>query len=207
MRILISSVLIIAFINSCKIPDNYFDKVCAGRSEFKFDSTKDSPSNATFENNKYLTIPQIGIPSDTFKLRIEGESTGDKVKIFEYSFYKSVETFKIYEFPVAKRGQILFDKTKDNLKDFTTIFDSKEKGKNFIEELENNNILELPNSKDIPSYPPTDEISSYIVIEYSNRCRYNIVWFHDANKPQSNKFKEARDLANFIAYLKKEFHY
>jgi|GEM_PF-6989153 len=207
MKLLIQIFTAILIGSSCNDSRHYFDKICDGNTAFKFDSTRRSPSHANFENNKYLTIRQIGIPSDTFYLRIEGGSTGNNLKIFEYSFYKDEESFKIYEFQIRPDGYIDFDKGKDKLKDFETIFDPTAKGKHFIEELEKNQILRLPNSEEIPNYPPVDEMSSPIIIEYSNQCRYNIVWFYDINRPQAKKIKEARTLSNFLTYLKNEFGY
>jgi len=141
-------VLIIAIImfNSCKnnvIKNNYFDKICISKKGFQVDTTKASWTYSTVLNDTYLNIRPLDIPSDTFFFRIQA-NLDTTLQIFEFSFNNAQSTFKLYKFKVdAKSGRILFDKEHDDIKNYETIFDQSKKGKDFIAQLEKNNILEL----------------------------------------------------------------
>lgn len=196
--------LIIISCNSNDVQNNYFSRICSDSLGFKIDTTRKSSTYYTIGTNDYLALKRISIPSDTFFFRIE--VTRDTVlKIFEYSFYKSKETYKIYSFPLGHRNIILFDKQKDDLKNFTKYYSPSTKSQSFIAQVEANHILELQESYDIQGYPK-DEYSKTFLIEYSNKCKYNILVF-DNPYQNSRNFKQAKYLVNFLEYLKKEFNF
>jgi len=196
--------IIVLLFNSCKdaIGPDYFDRICEENSRFKVDSSR--VSYVTEANHEYLSIRSIAIPSDTFFIRIE-YSTDTTLKLFEYSFYKSRTSYKIYTFPVDNYdGRILFDKAKDTLTSFVQNIDLSGIDESFIRQLEEKNICKLPSSSSLKSYPE-DWDRSYM-IEYSNKCKYSIVLFTDPFQ-NSKKFKEAKNLVDFLEYLKKEFNF
>lgn len=200
-------IIIIFVFNSCHddyIKSNYFDKICINSKGFVVDSSRESWSHYTISNNDYLTLKRISTPSDTFFFRIES-SIDTTLQIFEYSFYDGRSLFKIYKFPLRGDRKILFDNKRDTLKNFETIFNPFKKGRDFIAQLESNNILELPNSFNITGYPK-DEYATSFLIEYSNKCRYSVFNF-DNPYQNSKKFKQAKSLTNFLDYLKQEFNF
>ena len=208
MKALILLIFICTSLCSCNKfnESSYLNKGCKTISEFKTDSITNTWTNAFIENNKYLTLYNFNVPSDTFFLRIETSIRKKReVKIFEYSFYNSKSSFKIYRFPFEKSGKILFDKEKDNLKNYKTTFDSNEIGKSFTAQLKQNRILELPSPKEIPDYPDEDGYSG-VLISYSNKCKFKIVFYNDPES-FSKYFKEAQSVVNFLAYLKQEFKF
>lgn len=212
MRIsgLLAAVLAVILIYSCSNRiqgTDYLSQACVENAAFKVDTpTRGFISYATNENNKYLTIHQINVPSDTFFLRIEN-NTYDQVRIFEFSYYHNQSSFKIYRFPVQKgeSGQILFNKKTDSLKNFTTSFDPSTKGKRFLSLLLENHILELPDYEKIPGYD-FPEYTHWVSVEYSNKCIYKVFSYPDP-AGQSKRFKEARSLSVLLQYLKKEFDF
>jgi hypothetical protein len=59
--------------------------------------------------------------------------------------------FRLYSFP-TERYEILFNKNLNNINDFTTIFDAKQKGKEFFNVLKTNHILELGDTLKFKDY-------------------------------------------------------
>lgn len=200
---ILAAVIYMYSCNSGKVSTNYFDKICLKKDSFKIDTSRGSYSSSTIINDNLLNIKPISVPSDTFFFRVQ--STYDTtLQIFEYSFYNSKSTYKIYKFKVNyKSGKILFNKDNDDIRKFETVFDPKKKGNDFIAQLESNNILDLPDSHNIPNYPYGYGQTAFL-IEYSNKCRYNIFIYNNPYQ-YSKKFREAKALINFLDYLKKEF--
>jgi hypothetical protein len=91
------------------------------------------------------------------------------------------------------------------VKNFVSHIDEAKKGKNFLRELENNHILELPDFSNIKGYP-IEFINDQISIEYSNKCIYKLITFHDL-KAMSKSFKQAQYIVRFLKYLEDEFNY
>lgn len=211
MNLFFKTALLIGFITSCNnnsVRNNYFDKICTDSSVFKVDSAKGTLSRYTIETNKYLNLRRITTPSDTFFLRVEyNVDTVDR--IFEYSYYDSKESFKLYSFPMDHDTphEILFDKEKDDATKFVRVFDPAKKGKEFKLQLEKNDILNLPSCFILPGYP--DYIEAYkkdIIVEYSYKCKYGIYAYTNVHD-NAEKFKEAKSLVNFLDYLKHEFDF
>ena len=207
---LIAAVLAVILVYSCSNRiqgTDYLNRACAENAAFKVDTpTRGFTSFAINENNKYLTIRQINLPSDTFFLRIEN-NTYDQVRIFEFSYYHDQSSFKIYRFPVQKgeSGQILFNKKIDSLKNFTTSFNPSIKGMRFLSLLQENHILELPDYEKIPGYDFPD-YTHWLSVEYSNKCVYKVFSYPDP-AGRSTRFKEARSLSVLLLYLKTEFDF
>jgi hypothetical protein len=206
MRIIKAIIAIIIILYSCNnSQSNYLNNLCANNPTFHVDSSRQSLSYPINENNKYLSLKEITYPSDTFIFRVY-YNTDKTTKIFEYSYFISIESYKTYEFPFdLKSGKILYDKTKDTLTSFEKVFQSPANGKGLIPQLEKNNILELRDCSDIPGYPKV-EYSKSFVIEYSNKCRYGIVSYNDPFKFAKN-FQEAASVANLLSYLKIRFKF
>lgn len=209
MKLLIFIITASLLICACKQNVNekeYPSKSCEHATGFVIDTPKVGYINhTTIENNRYLTLRQMNIPSDTFFLRIESGSDAE-VKIFEYSLYKEQASFKVYRFPVDRESQrILFNKEKDDLRNFVTVFDPAKNGSDFLAQLQSNSILELPDSRSIPGYG-IDHMGKWITVIYSNKCMYKILGF---NNPYGhiNDFKEAKSLATFLGYLKQAFNF
>ena len=136
----------------------YFNTIC-NELNTKKSIVRTNSENAIEQNNKYLNLNSIYIPSDTFYLRVH-YSSDQKEKIFEYSFFQGKEYFKLYSFPTESSIRILFDNKVDNLRDFTTNFNSQEKGKKFFNKLYDNNILELDDISRFKDYNEGEHIFS-----------------------------------------------
>jgi len=206
-----SLVIIICIFNkSCNTKENnfeYLNIVCSQNAAFSIDSITIKQSFSTIENDNYLTIRPINKSSDTFSLTIESYPK-NQLKIFEFTNHNHKSSFKIYTFPLVpkKIGNILFDKTKDDLKNYTRSFESNKKVKAFVSVLERNHILELPDCSKIQNYPIDETLSSPVWIEYSNKCIYKMIMYNDPFT--LNKiFKEAKAISNLLEYLKSEFDY
>lgn len=196
------------FLFSCddKIKENYFDKICKGQNTFRFDTSRNSDNYAINANIEYLGLTSLRNPSDTFYLRVE-YSTDTVDKIFEYSFYKSKTSYKVYTFPVEfKSGKILFNKKNEDPENFAKIFSSKNRDEKFINELEKNNILELPLMNNVKGYMDNYEIVDGYTIQYSNKCGYGIFIYYDILS-KSKQFKEANSIRRFVKYLKEDFDF
>ena len=192
--------------NSCdNINDNYFNKICKGPKMVSLDSTNHFAKNA-ISSDTFRSLRPLNILSDTFFLRIE-HSVDTTEYIFEYSFYNMEQSFKVYRFQFRRHSrEILFDKSKDNLKNFTTDYNSSKIGHSFISALEKNDILDLPDCNSIPGYYMDEIFGDYYDIQYSNKCMYHFLAYGDPYKNSKN-IKIAKNLTNFLDYLKREFDF
>ncbi len=208
MRFVKSSFLFFLLFTSCKDYKQfeYLDNICNNKLPINSDSLKANTSEEVKAQNIFLYLSEIKNCSDTFILRIE-YSPDTVLRIFEFSYYKSQSSYKIYNYPLVKkgRGQISFDNRKDKLKDITTIFASKDIDKRFIKQFEKSNLINLSNSSFIKGYPNV-EYEHYYQVEYSNKCLYKFYTFGGASENRS-KFIEARQFSNFLIYLKEEFNF
>ena len=178
----------------------YFNSIC---NELNTKKRVDGNNSeiAIEQNNKYLNLNSIYIPSDTFYLRVH-YSSDQKAKIFEYSFFQGKEYFKLYSFPTESSTRILFNNKVDNLRDFTTNFNSQEKGKKFFNTLYENHILELDDTSRFKEYNEGEYLFS--LIEISNKCNYKILVFTDPYAYRKN-YPRAKYVSIFFDYLKSEF--
>jgi len=195
---------------SCDNYDSaYLNVQCNNTQGFSMDSITKKMAYATVENDKYLTLTTLNVPSDTFCLRIEYYKNL-KVNIFEYKNYKSFIQYKKYVFNISndREGKILFDKYKESKEEFSITFNPSIKGKDFLYNLQKNKILELPDCLEIKSYPfDVDYIPIRpVYFEYLNKCRYKIFHYNDPYS-FSNKFIEAGYVTGFMDYLKSEFNF
>ncbi len=208
MKFLQISLIIFLFFTSCKENTQfaYLENICNDTLHSKGDSIKKTTTYAIKANNDYLSLSDINNNSDTFFLRIE-YSQDTVVRVFEFSYYRTKTTYKIYNFPLDHfgRGKIMFDNKKDKLMDFTTTFNSKRIDKVFMIELEKSNLINLSWSVDIKGYPDND-YRNYYQVQFSNKCKYNFYTFGGAFE-NSSKFMEAKQFAGFLTYLKKEFDF
>jgi hypothetical protein len=203
-------IIIISFLFFCSCKEDkqflYFDKICNDSLLNKVDSSRKKASYPIKANNEYLALKDIDVKSDTFFLRIE--YAPDSVnRLFEFTYYKSQTTYKIYNFPIeySGKGKIKFDNKKDKLIDYTTVFTSKEKDERFMIELEKSDLISLSHSVDIKDYPDND-YSHYYEVQFSNKCWYNFYYFGGAFE-NSTKFIEAKKFADFLTYLKRDFNF
>ncbi len=184
----------------------YLNVFCDKQQSFSIDSTTKKMNFATIENDKYLGFDTLNAQSDTFRLRVEYYKKY-QVLFFEFAICNSFISFKKYTFAISqdREGRILFDRQRENNENYSVKFDPQKKGKDFIQVLKENKILEIPDCSDIRGYP-IDEESKEVFIEYSNKCRYKIIHYNNPHL-YSDKFEEANNVANFMNYLKKEFEY
>jgi hypothetical protein len=108
----------------------YLNVLCDDNSKFPIDSLTDLRSSSIQLNNGYLSIKQINKPSDTFTLRVLYYSE-KQLRIFEFRYFNTESLIQIYSFPLGIRSTspITFNKSKDDIKDFTQSIDSEKKVK------------------------------------------------------------------------------
>jgi hypothetical protein len=202
--ITLSIAIITAF--SCRQTSEttYIAKQCNGVGPFVIDTpSKGQTCYRIQSNNDFLGLKKIAQPSDTFCMRITQSKKGT-LNFFEYAACDTFQSFKLFVIPVEGHGRILFDKEKDNLSNYETVFDSKQKGKDFLKKIAVNHILELPQTEQIKGYPD-DEVASYgCSIEYSCKRKYKVQLYWSP-RTYSSEFKEAKRLMDFVDYLSKEF--
>jgi hypothetical protein len=201
---MILTTLIICFSCSQTNKTSYITNLCKGARPFVVDTPIQMELHYRIQAvNDFLGFKKLDQPSDTFFFRV---SYGKKnvLKFFEYAVCDTFQSFKSFVIPTEPRGRILFDKEKDNLKNYATVFDPKQKGKGFIDKLTENHILDLPHPEQIKGYP-YDEATSYgCSIEYSCRSKYKAVLYFSP-RLHSTEFNEAKRLMDFMDYLEKEF--
>lgn len=196
------------FISSCgsNVDDDYFNKICKGSENFSF-LTNGRDAKNVFSADTFRALRPLNMLSDTFFLRID-HAVDTTEYIFEYSFYKSKQTFKVFKFLYRRgtEGVILFDKSKDDLKNFTTVYNFTTARESFLPTLEKNGILKLPDCDMIPDYYIAETGADDYQIQYSNKCMYRLFWYGDPYLNRKN-IKQAKDLTDFLDYLKSEFDF
>lgn len=209
MRAPILLLLLIILINfSCSIENsNYLKTLCANNtsSNFIIDTPKGFYYFRTMINEDFLTLKRINKSSDTFRLRIQYYRNSE-TRIFDFSWFKKNLNFRIVHVPIDTiTHEILFDKQKENLRNNWKDFDVNKFGREFLREMQQNNILDLPDCQNIKNYPLEVSYNS-VIVQYSCKCKYRMMYYNNASK-ESERFKEAKLLINFLNYLKKEFNY
>jgi hypothetical protein len=182
----------------------YITKQCNGAGSFVIDTPAQGQTCYRVQaNNDFLGFKQIANPSDTFFFRIQ-YGKKNTFNVFEYIACDSFQSFRLFAIPAEKRGQLLFDKEKDDIDNYVKVFDPTKKGKIFLKKMAENHILELPHTEQIKGYPDDEVFSNACIIEYSCKCRYK-VQLYKSPRTHSSEFKEAKRLMNFVDYLSKEF--
>ncbi len=206
------SLLVVMFIliasNSCNDKSSkadYLNSLCTTSHNSKSDSVREYWATYLKGLHDYIGIKNISNPTDTFFFRIEYRDN-KFYKIFEYSLFNLIPSHKIYVFPIEedRSGTVLFDKNKDDLKYYSKSINAS-KDVDFFISLKDNKILELPSSEQIKGYPASDYSHVYL-IEYSYRCKYSALLFKNPYE-NSNKFKQAKSLSNFLNFLKAEYKF
>jgi hypothetical protein len=208
MKFLFITIIFSIYLYSCKNNYNYtfLDNICNYNIHLKEDSIKKTTTYARKASNNYLSLSDINNNSDTFFLRIE-YSPDTVERIFEFAYCKSQSEYKVYNFLYEQpyNMKMKFDNKKDKLNDFVKIYKSKTIDEKFMSELEKSSLLNLSWSADISGY--NNDTSGHIYeIQYSNKCVYKY-YFFDSPFENSNKFIEAKQFADFLTYLKKEFNF
>jgi hypothetical protein len=206
MKRLVAILIIPCSIHSCRQTSEalYIKNQCNGTGSFIIDTpAKAQTCYRVKANNDFLGLKQIGNPSDTFFFRIHYGGK-NAARFFEYTTCDSFQAFKLFVIPAERRGRLLFDKEKDRLDNYVTVFDPAKKGKDFVKQMAENRILELPQREQIKGYPDDEVFTSGCIIEYSSKCRYK-VQLYNSPRTYSSEFIEAKRLMNFVDYLSKEF--
>lgn len=198
-----ATLLTCLIIMSCK-QEHYLESICRNGKSFVKDTATGSASNVANLTSEYFKLKTLSKQSDTFYLRIDYE-TDSTSKIFDFSYYNAIATFKVYTFNIdSVDGRILFDRNKNIPDQFLKFYHPTFSPEDFIKTLKGNEILELPDQNTLESYPVT--YSKNYTIEFSNKCAYRIFSYSDPYLNR-NKFLQAKKLTDFLDYLRINFEF